>query len=79
MVALPQDSKTRGRIALLVISVWLGLLVLSVFATILGLLQTEDLKEIISMWHQILTPIASLVVGFYFGSPNKSGDSRATR
>ena len=69
MTAPSHDSRIRGRIALLVLSIWLGVPALGVLAAIFGYLQLDDLKiNLFPMWHQYLTWLATLVVGYYFGA-----------
>ena len=76
MAALRQNLKTRERIALLVVCGWLGVFAVGALAVIFGLLQIDDLKDLGSMWHQYVSPAAIFVIGYYFGSPNMSGDSQ---
>ena len=62
------DTRIRGRVALSVACVFFGVPALVVFALIGGLLQTEDLEQILKTWTLYLGPLTGVVFGYYFGS-----------
>lgn len=70
-------AATRNRIALMVIGAWLGVPATVVFAILVGVVQADDVRELefFSLWSDFSTPVATLVMGYYFGLPHStSGD-----
>ena len=72
MKHLLHDSKIRGRIALAAVSIWIGVPAICVLGVVFGFLVTEDLKELLPIWHQFCTWLVMAIVGYYFGSNNIS-------
>ena len=65
-------AATRNRIALLVISAWLGVPAAVVFAVLVGAIQSNDVQELdfFRLWSDFSTPVATLIMGYYFGLPH---------
>ena len=59
---------TRNAIALIVVVVWLGVPAVAGVAAVLGRIQIAFLtQDLLPVWHDYFTPVATLVLGFYFG------------
>ena len=65
-------DKARNRIAFIVVGGWMGVPALVVLAVLFGIIQSQDVRELefFQLWHDFYTPVATLVLGFYFGLPN---------
>ena len=63
-----QDTATRGRIATIVICIWLIVPAFAAIVWILGWLQLGDLDSFIAIWHKSFTWLVTLILGYYFGS-----------
>lgn len=64
-------EKIRGRIAIALISLLIGLISLLFVAILVGVVQIDDLDKIVAT---VLTPILGIVgavIGFYFGGKSK--------
>lgn len=64
-----QDTAVRGRIATIVNSIWFIVPAIAAIAWIIGGLQLLDLKDFLAIWHNWSTWVATLISGYYFGSP----------
>ena len=62
------DSRIRGWIALVVVSVFFGVPVLVILALLAGSLSSNDLKPILEPWVLYMGPLTGAVFGYYFGS-----------
>ena len=76
MRAMWGKSQTRDFIAMFVVVLWLGVPSLAALAAVFGRvdfrLLTEDLLPI---WHEYYSWVATLVLGFYFGAVTSGSSS----
>lgn len=66
MCSPTHNDKIRGTIAVLVISVFCGIPVISVVVHIFGGLAAKDMGNILQQCVLYLGPIAGVVLGYYF-------------
>ena len=59
----------RSWIAFLIVGVYVGVPVLCFVTLMVGGLQFADLKALMGEWHKYFTPLAMLVIGYYFNPP----------
>lgn len=71
---------TRNRIAIMVIIAWFGVPAAIIFAILAGAIQSNDVRELefFSLWNDFATPMATLVMGYYFGLPHSAEAGTAT-
>ena len=63
-----RQSKTRSQIALWIMGSYIGVPVLALLAVLLRALSLEDWTALMGEWHKYSTPVATCVLGYYFGS-----------
>lgn len=62
------DTKTRNYIALVTTVVFFGGPALLLLGRVLGVLQNEDIKELLGMWTTYFGTPAGAIFGYYFGT-----------
>ena len=67
-----QNSSARDLIAIVVISIWIGIAAIAAIVFLLGGLGYIDLKDFLQLWHDRFTWIVTLVLGYYFGSSSSN-------